>query len=335
MCHRFLAMLLVLLAAHGAFAAASPSEYALLRGLSPSLQEILLERGEPDENGYVGFHQRDKTWYEAGMQRGGCRLLISAVVDGDERRADAAWRAIEVTFSHQLEDGGFLSNPKPGETIAPPKVERVETACFFLQECSRALLVIRDSPMAPHFQERVDALLPKLRRATAFIESGREALVWKVGHTANRLLIAAKAFGLSGVLLNDDSLKASAGTLVAEALKRRDADGVFIEKGGRDTSYDAVCMLMGQVLGIYLPNAGLDDAIHKTMAWLRTRIKDTGEVMVDGNTRTGIGKEGSVVSGHPKQVNYREVAQALAYYGLLHSDEAALKLAENVAHWKD
>jgi len=308
------------------------SEYELLRQVPPTAFGLIADKSEPDAQGFVGFHQRDGKWYEAGMQRGGCRMLIGAVVAGDEKRADAAWRAIDVTFAHQLDDGGFLSNTKPGDKHPPTRAERVETAYFFLQELGRAILVVKASPMEEHFHDRIAVLEPKLRRATAFLQSGFDTIFLKCGHTANRLLIAAKAFGLCGVALNDDTLKASSAKLVAMALKRRDADGVFIERGGRDSSYNAVSLLMGQVLLLYLPNPELDDAMVKTMAWERTRIKETGEVDVGGNTRTGVGLE-TGMSGQPKQVNYPEVAQALCYFGMTHDDPSAIALAEKVQAW--
>ncbi len=333
LCVHALALCLAVASPPAAFGARFTSEYELLRQAPPEAASLLVEMGEPDEQGFVGFHHRDGKWYEAGMQRGGCRMLIGAVVAGDERRADSAWRSIEVTFAHQLDDGGFLSSPKPTDKHPATKAERVETAYFFLQELGRALLVVRASPMEAHFHDRIEVLEPKLRRAAAFIQSGFGTIFFKVGHTANRLLIAAKAFGLCGAVLNDDVLKASSAKLVALALKRRDADGVFIERGGRDSSYNAVSMLMGQVLSIYLPNPELDAAIAKTMAWERTRIKETGEVEVEGNTRTGVGRE-TGMSGQPKKVNYGEVAQALCYFGILHDDPGAITLAEKVHGWK-
>lgn len=317
-----------------AFGKTFASEYELLRQMPPGSCSLLTDTSEPDEQGFVGFHHRDGKWYEAGMQRGGCRMLISAVVAGDEKRADSAWRAIEVTFAHQLEDGGFLSNPKPNDKHPATKAERVETAYFFLQELGRAILIIQASPMEPHFHDRIQALQPKLRRATDYLQAGFNTIVLKCGHTANRLLIAAKAFGLCGIVLNDETLKASSHKLVTAALKRRDADGVFIERGGRDSSYNAVSLLMGQVLLLYLPNPELDAAMVKTMVWERTRIKETGEVMVEGNTRTGVGLE-TGMSGHPKKVNYSEVAQALCYFGMIHDDPTAITLAEKVQAWKE
>lgn len=305
------------------------SEYDLLRRLPPALRSQL-GPGRPDAQGFIGFHQQSQQWIEAGMQRGGCWMLIDAVVAGDESRAEDAWRSIDTTFARQVEDGGFASNQKPGVTHAPTRPERVETAFFYLQELGHALLVVRASPMEGRFHDRVEQLKPRIRRACAFIQSGYDGIITKAGHTANRMLIAAKAFGLCGVLLEDDSLKEGARKLIEVALARRDADGVFIENGGRDSSYNAVCLLMGQVLALHLPHRELEAAMVKTMAWQRTRILPTGEVDVGGNTRTGVGKEAFL--GKPKGVNYGEVVKTFALFGMIHNDPSALAIAERVLH---
>ena len=308
------------------------SEYGLLRQLpTATLSGVITNTGVPDAQGFIGFHQRQGKWVEAGMQRGGCWMLIGAVVAGDEKRADEAWRSIDTTFAHQVEDGGFLSVPKPEISHEPTLEERVETAYFYLQELGHAILVVQASPMEGHFHERIEALKPKMRRACAFIQANRDGIVKKVGYTANRLFIAAKAFGLCGVVLNDEDLKASSRKLVALALERRDDDGVFIEKSGRDSSYNAVSLLMGQVLALYQPDPVLDVAFVRAMAWERTRISPTGEVQVKGNTRTGVGKE--VFMGKPKDVNYREVALAFCYFGMIHESPRDLELAEKICAW--
>lgn len=311
------------------------SEYELLRKFPPSILNSMAEKGKVDANGYVGTHARYGSWFESGMQRGGCWYLIAAVVTGNAENAEDAWRSVETTFAHQIEDGGFLSVQKPNDEKPRTFNDRVETAYFYLQELGHALLVIKDSPMEPRFHDRIEALKPKIRRACAFIQSGYDGILVKVGGpngTANRLMIAAKAFGLCGVLLEDDVLKATSRRLVAEALRRRDPDGVFLERSGRDSSYNSVAMFMGEVIGLYLHDPKLDAAIARAMIWQRTRIKPTGEVEVGGNTRTGIGKEAGI-SGTPKGVNYHEVAMTLLYYGFIYDDPTALPLGEAVEAW--
>jgi hypothetical protein len=251
------------------------------------------------------------------------------VVTGDEARADDAWKSIEATFAQQVDDGGLKGGGE--DSIIPSVVHgiRVENMYFFLQELGHALLVVQASPLEPRFHERIEAIKPKLRKACNFIQQGYSTIIPKVGHTANRLLIAAKAFGLCGLVLDDDQLKESSSALVKAALLRRDKDGIFIENGGRDSSYNAVAVLMGTHLSLYIPHPDLEAAFQPVMDWERTRIKPTGEVEVAGNTRTGVGKELSK-TGVPKSVNYNEVAQTLWYYGALHHDPDLIALALQV-----
>lgn len=266
------------------------------------------------------------------MGRGGCRYLLAAVALGNEERADDAWKSIEAMFATQVEDGGFAGGGKPGDLPITVYSIRVENAYFFLQELGRALLATQASPFEPEFRDRIAALRPKLRKTCDFIQRGYATILPKVGHTANRLVIAAKAFGLCGLLLDDEQMQESSRQLVKLALERRDDEGVFLERGGRDSSYNAVVILMGQHLSMSLPNPDLDAAIEKAMRWERTRIKPTGEIEIEGNTRTGTGKE-LTGSGHVKQVNYREVAEALWYYGMLHNEPETVHLAEQVHDW--
>ena len=315
-------------------AATFASEYDLLRQLPTNTLAALTGGGEPDAQGLVGSHKRDGKWYESGRQRGGCWYLIGAVVAGDEKRADAAWKSIETTFAHQLDDGGFLSNPNPSRNHLQSFDERVETAFFYLQELGHAILVVRASPLEGHFHDRVGALEPRIRRACVFVQSGYDGIIKRSSKAANRIFIAAKAFGLCGKVVGSAEFTATSRRLVGVALELRDANGVFIENGGRDSSYNAVSLLMAQVLAFYQPDPKLDAALDRAMKWQRTRILPTGEVLVAGNSRTGLGQEKSIEGGI-KKVNYNEVALALCYFGKTHDDPGAVVLAEKVRTWQD
>ena len=266
--------------------------------------------------------------------RGGCRYLAAAAVLDDKERADDAWKSIEAMFATQIVDGGFEGGGAPGDAAVTVFAIRVENAYFFLQELGRAMLIVQASPMEPYFRERFNELKPKMRRACDFLLKGYPTIVFKVGHTPNRLLIAAKAFGLCGIVLDDEKMKTCSAQLVKSALDRRDKDGVFTERGGRDSSYNAVAILMAQHLTLYLPNPGLEAAMKPAMDWQRSRIKPTGEVEVRDNTRTGVGKEPGA-DGIPKKVNYNEVAQTLWYYGAIHHEPDVIELALKVQKWHD
>ncbi len=327
-----LAALLFLAAAAAALDAAvrGPiSEYDLLRSFPAGRLAYLSAGDVPDAQGLTGSNHLNGAWLEAGPQRGSCRAVIAAVVADDLPAADRAWCGIEVAFEHQRADGGFEAAVRPNGASAKPLGAAVETAFFFLQELSRAILVIRQSPHEAHFRARIATLEPKLRRATDFISSGYDTIIENSSRAVNRIIIAAKAFGTCGVVLHDEKLIATSRRLITHALTLRDQEGVFIENGGRDSSYNVVSILFGQVLALHVPLPELEAAYPAAVAWQLSRVLPSGEVDVTGNSRTGVGKEQSYF-GEPKKVNYKEVVLALTIYGLAHQDQAALAGADRV-----
>ncbi|MBL9135469.1 MAG: hypothetical protein JNK85_06355 [Verrucomicrobiales bacterium] len=308
------------------------TEYEILKAF-PDGRLAALHAGDwPNAEGLTGGNRTLGKWLEAGPQRGSCRAVIAAVVAGNLAGADDAWRGIDVAFAHQREDGGFEAETRPNGQSARPFPAAVETAFFFLQELGRAILVIRESPHEAHFRSRVDALEPKLRKACAFIDSGYDTILPHHGHAVNRVIIAAKAFGTCGLVLRDDHLVDRARSLMKYALTRRDEAGVFLEKGGQDSSYNAVSILFGEVLALHLPLPEFEAALPAAVAWQVSKVADSGEIKVTGNTRTGVGKEPGY-DGKPKNVNYNEVILALTIYGIAHGDSAALAAAERAFHW--
>jgi len=335
-CLRLFSLLGGLLLAVSAVAAerAPLREYDVLRSF-PSGRLAALHAGDkPDANGFTGGNRANGFWIEVGPQRGSCRGVIAAVVLDDLVAADDCWRGIETAFAHQRADGSFDAIVKPNGNTSREGPAAVETTYFFLQELARAVLVIRQSPHEAHFHERLVALEPKLRRAADFILAGYGTIIPKVGHTVNRVIIAAKAFGLCGLALDDPRLLEKSRQLIAHALTLRDAEGVFIEQGGRDSSYNVVSILFGQVLALHLPLPEFEAALPAAVKWQLTRILPSGDVDVSGNTRTGVGLEADPFSGKAKNVNYTEVAMALTLYGTIHQDKEVLAAADRVFAFK-
>lgn len=306
---------------------AKRTEYEVLRGFPPNRLAALSAGDWPDTNGFTGGNRTLGRWLEAGPQRGSCRAVIAAVVADNLVAADDAWRGIDLAFSHQRADGGFEATLRPNGQSAQSLAPAVETAFFFLQELGRALLVIRESPHEAHFHDRITTLEPKLRRACAFLESGYDTILPNHGHAVNRVIIAAKAFGTCGLALHDEGLVSRARQLMTFALSRRDDAGVFLEKGGRDSSYNAVSILFGEVLALHLPLPEFEAALPAAVAWQVSRVHDDGEIESAGNTRTGVGKEPGY-DGQPKKVNYNEVILALTIYSIVHDDAPARAAAE-------
>ena len=307
-------------------------EYEVLRSFPPGRLAALTANDLPDAQGLTGGNRSVGKWIEAGAQRGSCRAVIAAVVAGDLERADQAWRGIETAFAHQREDGGFEAAVRPTGSSAAEGGAAVETAYFFLQEYGRAVLVIRQSPHEAHFRERIAALEPKLRRACAFIAAGESTILPKSRKAVNRVFIAAKAFGTCGKVLGDESLVETSRRLVKEALLQRDAYGVFLEHGGRDSSYNAVSILFGEILGLHVPMPELDAAFPPAARWQASRVLVSGEVDNRGNTRTGVGKEPGY-DGRPKSINHGEVTMALTLHGIIHRDPLVMAASDRAFAW--
>lgn len=309
------------------------SEYDMLMTLPAGLMPSLLV-SEPDTNGLIGYHKEVGKWHQAGMQRGGARHFLGGVLAGDIERMERGWMSIEATFARQKENGDFLVVPRDFDRGPRTFDIRVETNYFYLQACMQALLVLRDSPYAPRFHHRVEALKPKIARAADFIMSGKEGIVAKVGHTANRVFIAAKALGLAGVYLGNADYIAESKRLSAIALTLVDDEGVFLEGGGRDSSYNAVSVLFGQIVELYLPDPAFEAGMRRAVDWQLTRITGDGDVLAAGNTRTG--PQGELTqggTGGPKKINRREVAVALIYHGLMYDRPEATAAGMRVVEW--
>jgi hypothetical protein len=260
-------------------------------------------------------------WEDIGNQRGAMLPLGVWAIRGDREKADAQWRAVEVGFQHQESDGRFAGSRTPS------------SIAFFFCELCDALLLVRASPLADAYEERIAALLPKIRLGVQRMHAERDKL-WRFDiHAPNRLLFTAQAFGLSGLLLDDKELLALANDFAMAALSfQRKSDGVFLENFGPDTSYHAVCLLRAQVYGFFFPQKRIDEAMEKGIAWERSRILPTGEVDVTGNVRTGLGQE--VYHGKPKGVNYGEVVLALLYYAARTGDSGTLADARRIAAYR-
>ena len=127
----------------------------------------------------------------------------------DKQRADDAWKSIDAMFSTQVEDGGFEGGGKLGDAAITVFGIRVESAGLLFARGGTCDSRRAGFAYQPHFRERFAALMPKSHRACDFIQKGYPTIIVKVGHTPNRLLIAAKAFGLCGIVLDDESMMES------------------------------------------------------------------------------------------------------------------------------
>lgn len=289
----------------------APTHAELLRRMPASITARF--GALPDAEGLVG-HNRGG-FKAAALQRGATVTLAFAAARGDEKLADHCWRAVEVAFAHQTQEGHFGDPP--------------ESVAFWLCELTRSLLVIQRSPLAAHFHDRLESLKPKIARAARWLVGQRDRLERQDRTAPNRLFFDAAAFRFSGLLLGDPSLDAIGRDFLAQGMKLyRAEDGVFLEHGGGDSSYQAVNLLRLQELVLHFPDPQIEAAIAKGVQWEISRVAPDGEVSTAENTRVRPG--GEKFMGQEKQVNFGEIALALLYFHQRTGDAAALAAAERV-----
>jgi hypothetical protein len=267
----------------------------------------------PDQNGLVGHNRNGFT--ASAFQRGATLTLAIAAARGDRKRAEDCWRAVDATFAQQKKEGNFDDSPT--------------SVAFWLCELCRSLLVVHQSPLARDYHDRIADLLPKIRKAADWLAEQQAALIKADGDTPNRLFFSAEAFGFAGILLKDEKFIAVGKDFLTRGMKLfRDEDGVFLEHGGGDSSYQAVNLLRLQEIVIHFPDPKLEAAIRKGMKWELTRIASDGTVRTKGNSRVHPG--GEKFMGTEKQVNVGEITLALLYFHVRTGDADALAAAQRI-----
>jgi hypothetical protein len=275
----------------------------------------------PNADGMAGYN-RDG-FKSPEFQCGAMHYLVRAVVRRDQRCIAEGWTAIDATFRYQTEEGGFS---RQGAPHGGPS-----SAAFWLAELDQAVLVLRESEFGPKYKEQIERLVPKIHKAAQWLAQPRYQARLKTddADAPNRLLFDALAFGLSGVVTGDDELKRLGRRYVDLAMTHfRESDGVFLEKGGPDSSYQAVAALKLQVWAIYFPDKKLDAAIDKAVRWELGRVGPDGRIDTSGNTRTGQGQEHW--RGHEKGTNLSEITLCLLYAYARSGDKDSLAAARRI-----
>ena len=298
----------------------SAQELSLLRKMPPDLLRYT-GGARPDDNGWVSYNQSG--FKSPEFQGGAMHYMVRAVVRRDERCVEEGWRAIDATFREQTEKGNFGLDGGPHG--GPSAV------AFWLADLDQALLILQESELGAKYKQRIEQLTPKILKTARWLAQPRyqERLKRDDADAPNRLLFDALAYGLSGVLTGDDELKRLGRRFADLAMTQyRESDGVFLEKGGADSSYQAVAALKLQVWAIHFPDRKLEAAIHRAVEWEIGRIGPDGQVDVTGNTRTGLGQEEWM--GHEKGVNLSEVTLCLLYHYARTDSEPSLAAAQRI-----
>lgn len=292
--------------------------------------------GAIDANGLIGRNRRYGRLISPRFQVGAGAALRTGL-HLDEGLAARGFRAIEAGMQAVGADGTVHSLPPPDAPAGAilSRSDLASGAAFFMADACPALLALENHADA-------DAVAAPSRRIAA-IDAIKRALGWLIAHAnhleradraaPNRLLHDALAFSSCGALSKNPAAQKLAARFAELALSQTRSDGVFVEKGGSDTSYQAVSVRLAADLlmtGYTAADAGdLKRAWYAGAIWLGNRILADGRIDSRGNTRTCDG--GEAFLGTPKKVSPAGVYGALVYAGELASNNelniAAARLA--------
>lgn len=282
------------------------NEYELLKALrSSGYRTLVTGRAGATQyaNGAVGHNVPN--YLHAAEQRHAIWFVQRGILNTSTDDMLKAVNAMGYGFAHQTISGNFSN------TLGKSAAEMSEADAFFVQGFARTYVDLRGAGYA----DRLDKYASELTRALSWLVQNKANLVALAGDAPNRLLFDAIALRVGGRLVGHSMAMSEGWDLVSRAMQTQNFNGYFVEKGGWDSSYNAVsCLNLGWLIldepDAFAKNTMLA-AYKKAVEWEATRIKPTGEVDATGNTRTGLGQE-TTLWGDDKGINYAEVA--LSFY---------------------
>ena len=312
----------------------SGSEFEIIE--SDSTNYLLAVAIKPEFVNYEGAAIRNQDKFlEISAQRVSVRIIMRGIAESDSAFIEKGVKAIEYGFAHQNEDGSFQYDSSVIE-LGAIEADLLEAGSFFMQAVARSYLLISDSDFSEEFLPRLDLLKPKMRLTIEWLKNNKTMLYEKAKNAPNRLLFDALAFKLSGIILEEESYASIACEFLNENLKRQREDGVFLEEGGYDSSYQAVNILKLQHYYLYSEDAAEKEiilsAVDKAVEWEKTRIKSTGEVDDTGNARTG-SQCLEKIAGRCKEINYTDVAMSFSYYSVIRNDVESSILVKKIVDY--
>lgn len=307
---------------------ASESSLKVVRLLvtSPSFMQILRYRAPldmVDVDGAVGANRRK--YAHAAVQRDVLWLVLRGLAENSQQAIDDSVRGLEYGFEKMTKKGNFAN----GRNVSAKRA--VGADAFFLQSYCRIQLLVGASGYDSHFASRFAAMNARLPIALNWLMSNQGELYRQDKRATNRLFFDATAFSLCGQIVGDREALTIGEKFIGLGLANQRKDGSFDEHRGFDSSYQAVSLLNIAELLEHLDSSKyrreLKTALLDGVEWELKRITPSGEVIAQGNSRTGVGKEGN------KEVNYYEVALMFFYLGQFLGDDRLVMAGNDVSDY--
>ncbi|UCC94880.1 MAG: hypothetical protein JSW40_08730 [Candidatus Omnitrophota bacterium] len=242
---------------------------------------------------------------------------------GKEREQDIrrGLKAIRYGFENMRDDGSFENSSLSG-TVR------------FLFACAKSYQEIKNSRYKDKYIREFDSYIPQLRKATLFVLNSPEWRREAAGEPGctNREIGLGLAAHLLGIILEYPDIIKEGNTLFYQGVNKQTEEGIFPEKDGYDSSYQATSLQFIALYYLYVADdkerEQLLSILRKGWQWELSRIESSGKILIGGNTRTGWKQE--VWRGKYKEVNYPDVALSLIYWSHISGDKSLRKVARNI-----
>lgn len=284
-----------------------------------------------DEDGAVSTNRKweqgqSNRWY-IEQQRYGADLIQAGVYTRNTRLIDDGLKALDWGFRKEAQDGSFPGTGDPFHSTS-----------LFVEASARALLLLKEYNK-DEYQNPINEYTPKISAAAHWLTQDR---VQEIGRRNNapythRCWVLAATLGEAGELCNDPSLIKVSEYYARKGLERQTPEGINPEKGGEDSSYQVVGILMAEKYYTVCRSADLKSRIigmiQKGLDWELTQITPEGDINTSGSTRTGV-EVGR--SGKEKKADYMSAIQAFIYGEALTKDQRYSAIAMSLAkyrHW--
>jgi hypothetical protein len=270
------------------------------------------------------------TWEQTGegnwyieLQRSAADAIVTGIVTNTPSTIERGLLILQWGFDHENQDGSF-SCP-----------DKFHSTSFFVEAAARSCLMLQAAGIyLPNVEYSKDFIL---RSALWMTLPNVEASGQRnnAPYTHRRYLVAA-ALGEAGVLCGNGLLIQKSQEYILDGLSLQTPEGINPEKGGYDSSYQAVGLGYASRYYKIVPKTqavrdGMYTMLAKANDWLSMRITSNGTPIATGNTRTGLGQE-TGRDGTPKPISASAIMRALEYWFVIGGDDRYHQLAIQVSH---
>jgi hypothetical protein len=266
-------------------------------------------------------------WY-IEQQRYGGDAVCAGVAKQDQSAIDRGLKILRWGFEQQQPDGSF---------DCP---DTFHSTSFFVEAAAHACLLLKASPYAEQYGSAIEWMKPRILKAALWMTEPAVEERGKRGNApyAHRRFLVAAALGEAGVLCDNPDLVEKSKSYIHAGIEMQDPSGYNPEKGGYDSSYDAVGLFYAEryydLVADADTKAELRKMLEKGYAWLGSRILPDGTINPAGNTRTGADQEKNR-TGAVKGMNYGYTYKGFYRWYAISGEGNYQELAEKVFKGED